>query len=448
MDMNMQYDLLIRHCSVLVEDRELREDLVVAIHGGKIAAIEPAEQGPALRGDAVFDAGGKLLLPGFVDGHTHVCQQLLRGRTTDEYPMIWTRFLVPFESSLRPEDVGVSTRLACLEMIKAGITAFADAGGVHMDQAAEAVAESGMRAALCRSTMDMGAAIPDSMKESAADHIRHTEDLYRAYHGSADGRVSIWCGLRQVMTCSPGLIRESAQMARDYRTGLHAHLCEHKDEVSFCLQNYKKRPAAFLDDMGALGPNLLTAHNVMLSEGDISLLARRGVKIIHCPQANLANHGFPKTPRILEAGLSVGIGNDGASAVALDMFEQMRTLKNGVLAYWGLPVFDPLVLPTQALLRMAALGGAEALGLGDRLGKIAPGREADLILVNLRQPHLYPSQNPAHTLVACASGRDVTDVFIGGKPVMRNREVLTLDEEKILAEGAQNMRAIIRRADI
>jgi 5-methylthioadenosine/S-adenosylhomocysteine deaminase len=442
------YDLLIRRCAILDDDRGLREDMVVAVQDGNIAAIETAGGGADWRGSAVFDAAGKLLLPGFVDGHTHVCQQLLRGRTTDEYPMIWTRFLVPFESSLRPEDVAQSTRLACLEMIKAGITAFADAGGVHMDQAAEVVAESGIRAALCRSTMDMGAAIPDSMKESPADHIRHTEELYRAYHGSAGGRVSIWFGLRQVMTCSPGLIRESAQRARDYRTGLHAHLCEHKDEVSFCLQHYKKRPAAFLDDMGALGPNLLTAHNVTLSEGDISLLARRGVKIIHCPQANLANHGFPKTPRILEAGLSVGLGNDGASAVALDMFEQMRVLKNGVLAYWGLPVFDPLVLPTQALLRMATLGGAEALGLGDRLGSLAPGRAADLILVDTRQPHLYPSQNPAHTLVACASGRDVTDVFVGGKQVMRDREVLTLDEEKILADSAQTMGALIRRAGL
>ncbi|MDR1949516.1 MAG: amidohydrolase [Spirochaetaceae bacterium] len=446
--MNNTCDLLIQNCGLLGDDLKLRENCVVAVAEGKIAAAGPAAGNTAWQGKTTFDAAGKLLLPGFVDGHTHVCQQLLRGRTTDEYPMIWTRFLVPFESSLRPEDVTVSTRLACLEMLKAGITTFADAGGVHMDRAAEAVAESGMRAALCRSTMDTGAAIPASMKESPEDHLRHTEELYRAYHGSAGGRVAIWFGLRQVMTCSPRLIRESAEGARQYRTGLHAHLCEHKDEVSFCLQHYQKRPAAFLDDMGALGPNLLTAHNVMLSEGDITLLAKRGVKIIHCPQANFANHGFPKVPRILEAGLSVGIGNDGASSVALDMFEQLRVLKNGTLAYWGLPVFDPLVLPTAALLRMASPGGAEALGLGDRLGTISPGREADLILLDLRQPHLYPSQNPAHTLIACASGRDVTDVFIGGKPVMRDRRVLTLDEEKILADSARQMAAIVRRADI
>jgi 5-methylthioadenosine/S-adenosylhomocysteine deaminase len=250
------------------------------------------------------------------------------------------------------------------------------------------------------------------------------------------------------MTCSPKLIRESAEAARQYGTGIHAHLCEHKDEVSFCLQHYRKRPAAFLEETGALGPNLLTAHNVLLNDADISLLARRQVNIVHCPQANLSNHGFPKTPRILEAGLSVGIGNDGASSVALDMFEQLRVLKNGVMAFWGLPVFDPVALPTAALLRMASSGGARAIGKGDCLGEIARGKLADLILLDLRQPHFYPSQNPAHTLVACASGRDVTDVIIAGKPVMRNRVVLTLDEEQILAESAVRMKEITGRAVI
>jgi len=250
------------------------------------------------------------------------------------------------------------------------------------------------------------------------------------------------------MTCSPELIRESAQAARQHETGIHAHLCEHKDEVSFCLQRYRKRPTAFLEETGALGPNLLTAHNVLLNDNDITLLAKHQVKIVHCPQANLTNHGFPKTPRILEAGLSVGIGNDGASSVALDMFEQLRALKNGVMAFWGVPVFDPVALPTAALLRMASIGGAQAIGKGDCLGEIAVGKLADLILIDLHQPHFFPSQNAANTLVACASGRDVTDVIIAGKPVMRNRTVLTLDEARILAESKVCMEEIISRAGI
>lgn len=444
----MQIDLLIRNCTLLGEALGPIKDMSVAVSGNAIYEILPTAEDSKFVAVETIEAGGKLLLPGFVDAHTHVCQQLLRGKTTDEYPMIWTRFLVPFESNLTEEDVYISTQLACLEMIKAGITSFADAGGVHMQRAADAVIGSGMRAALCRSTMDIGGNIPDSMKEPAADHMRHTEEFYKEYNGAGDGRVDVWFGMRQVMTCSPELIEQSAARAKELGTGLHAHLCEHKDEVSFCLQNYKLRPAAFLERCGALGPNLLTAHNVVLSEGDITIMAERDVKVVHCPQANLANHGFPKTPRILECGLSVGIGNDGASAVALDHFEQLRVLKNGVIAYWGLPVFDPVVLPTPALLRMGSQGGADAIGKAGLLGSVEPGKLADLILLDISGPHMNPTQNLGHTLISCGSGRDVTHTIINGKLVMRDREVLTLDEREIIAKAGETMRDINRRAGI
>ncbi len=444
----MKCDILIHGCKILDTNYRIKDNISVAIQGNTILSIFDSNQDIDFESEKIIDGKGKLLLPGFVDGHTHVCQQLLRGRTTDEYPMIWTRFLVPFESNLSPTDVRVSTQLACLEMIKAGITSFADSGGVFMEEAANVVIESGIRAAICRSTMDIGSNIPDSMKESVQDHMRHNQELHKAFQGAGEGRLDIWFGLRQVMTCSPELIRETAEQAKSLNTRIHAHLCEHKDEVSFCLQNYKKRPAAFLDDCGALGSNLLTAHNVTLSEGDITLLKERDVKIIHCPQANLSNHGFPKTPRIVEAGLSVGIGNDGASSVALDMFEQLRVLKNGVIAFWGLPVFDPVVLPTETLLKMSSQGGAAALGKEDKLGAIAPGMLADIILIDINQPHFRPSQNLAHTLIACGSGRDVTDVIINGKLIMEARNVLTLDEEKILSEAETHMHDIIKRANI
>ena len=444
--MSTKCDILINNCSIFDDEWNVVNNKTIVINDGCILAIVESSHGYSAAQS--INAEGKLILPGFIDGHTHVCQQLLRGRVTDEYPMVWTRILVPFENSLTAQDVRVSAQLACLEMIKAGITCFADSGGVFMDQVAQTVDESGMRAVLARSTMDMGGAIPDSMRMSTADHMRHTEDLYNEYNGKANGRIDIWYGLRQVMTCSPKLVRETSQRAKEKHTGIHAHLCEHRDEVSFCLQHYKRRPAEFLDDCGALGANLLTAHNVTLSESDITLLAKRNVKIIHCPQANLGNHGFPKTPRILEAGCSIGIGNDGAAAVALDMFEQLRTLKSATVAYWGLPVFDPVVLPTASLLKMSAQGGAAAIGKADKLGKVAAGYKADLILINLRQPHLTPTQNLAHTLIACGSGRDVTDSIIDGRLIMRDRKVLTLDEDKIIAESNAQMESIIHRAQI
>lgn len=443
----MKCDILVKDCRVINPDYTVSEDCSVAITDTLITEIGSAkEMNEKYEAEQLINGKGKLLMPGLIDGHTHTCQQLLRGRVADEYPMVWTRFLVPFESNLTPEDSYVSAKLACLEMIKAGTTSFADSGGVHMHRVADAVIESGMRAAIAKSTMDIGSAITGAMKETAESAVAHTEELYKAYQGSGNGRIDIWFAIRQVMTCSEKLVRMVGEKAREYNTGIHAHLCEHKDEVSFCLQNYKKRPAEFLYDLGVLGPNLLTAHNVVLSEHDITLMAEQGVKVIHCPRANLSNHGFPKTPRILEAGISVGLGCDGAASSNLNLFDEMKALRYGTIAYWGLAVFDPVVLRCPTLLKMATQGGANAIRHGDILGTVEAGKKADLILLNIEQPHIMPSQNLVNSVVEAADGHDVTDSIINGKIVMKDREVLTLDEEKLIAESKVRMKDIIARA--
>ncbi|MBT9778029.1 amidohydrolase family protein [Clostridium sp. MCC353] len=440
-------DILIRNCQILKPDMSVSEACSVVIDHTMIKKIgDVTEMDQQFIPSEVLDGTGKLLMPGFTDGHTHTCQQLLRGRVSDEYPMVWTRFLVPFESNLKPEDSYVSAQLACVEMIKNGTTSFADSGGVHMERVADAVIESGMRAAIAKSTMDMGNAITGAMKETADEAIEHTKELYRAYQGAGDGRIDIWFAIRQVMTCSKELIRMVGEAAAEFKTGIHAHLCEHKDEVSFCLQNYQKRPAQFLDEMGILGPNLLTAHNVMLSDRDISIMAERGVKVIHCPRANLANHGFPKTPQILEAGLSVGLGCDGAAPSNLDLFDEMKVLRYGMLAYWGLASFNPVVMTCPTLLAMATQGGANAIGHGDMLGSVEEGKKADVILLNIDQPHITPTQNLVNSIVDAANGHDVTDSVINGKIVMKDREVLTMDEEKIRREAQIHMDEIVKRA--
>ena len=440
-------DILVKDCQVLRPDMTISDDCSVVIDQSWIKEIGPTTDIEAkYKAAVVVNGKGKLMTPGLVDAHTHTCQQLLRGRVADEYPMVWTRFLVPFESNLLPEDSYVSAQLACLEMIKSGTTAFADSGGVHMHRVADAVIESGMRAAIAKSTMDMGNAITGAMKETAEESIQHTIELYDAYQGAGDGRIDIFFALRQIMTCSEKLVRMVAEESAARNTGIHMHLCEHRDEVSFCLQNYKKRPTPFLADMGILSPRLLTAHNVMLTSADISTLAENQVKIVHCPRSNLANHGFPKTPEILNAGCSVGLASDGAASCGLDLFDEMKALRYSSICYWGLAAFDPVVMPCATLLRMATQGGANALGHGDILGTVEPGKKADVILINLDQPHLRPSQAPLNTLVDAASGRDVTDSIIDGKLVMKDREVLTIDEEKVMYEANIHMNKIIKRA--
>lgn len=440
------FDLVIKDCSVMMPDFSIKKGQDILINNSMIAEI--VDTGIDYESKEMIYGKNKLVMPGFIDGHTHTCQQLLRGRTANEYPMVWTRILVPYESSLTPEDCYFSAKLACLEMIKSGTTAFAESGSTHMEDVAEAAIESGMRAAIARSTMDMGSDIPDSMKESAEKNIIHTEELYEKYQGTGEGRVDIWFAIRQVMACSPELIKEIGMEARHLKTGIHAHLCEHKDEVSFCLQHYQKRPAEFLDDMGVLGPNLITAHNVVLSERDIDLLGENNVKLIHCPRANYANHGFPKTPRILQNRMSLGLGCDGASRPNLSLFAEMKHLLYGTMAFWGLPIFDPDIICAKDLLKMVTVGGAKALQHETMLGTIEVGKKADLITINLMQPHLTPTHNLLNTLVDCASEHDVMDSVINGKIVMKDREVLTMNEEEVINECSKRMKQIAERSGI
>ena len=438
-----KYDLIIRDVTMLDKDYEIQEHVDIAVLGNKIVYV-----GADVQGEAKEEISGKgmLAMPGLVDAHHHNAQQLLRAKPIDEYPMVWTRFLVPFESSLTEDDMYISSQLSMLEMIKSGTTAFADAGGPHMAMTAKAAVESGMRGVIARSTMDMGSNIPDSMKCSAEENIRLTCELFDEWNGAGNDRVRIWFGIRQVMTCSRELLEMTSAKAKELGTGMHAHLCEHKDEVSFCLTNYRMRPAELLEATGCLGPNLLTAHNVVLSESDIALLAERHVGTVHCPRSNLTNHGFPKTPRMLQQGLSIGLGSDGAVTSSLSLWDEVKVLRNGLIAYWGLPIFDPVVIPYRALLRMMSQGGADAIMQGDSLGSIETGKKADIILLDIDQPHLMPTQNLGATLVEAACSGDVRHSIIDGKIIMKDRKVLTMDEEKIMFEAKRAMKDISLRA--
>ena len=441
----MDYDIVIHDAMILTPDFETAEHFSIAIKDGRIARVAPAAGLAGAQAAETIDGRGKLVMPGLIDAHVHSCQQLLRGSLADEFPMIWVRFLVPFEAALTEDDVYWSALLCFLQEIKAGVTAIADSGGRHMHKVVDAAAESGLRAAIARSMMDMGGNLPANMLEKTEEAIENNDRLFAECSGAGGGRIRIFYGMRQVMSCSPELIRRVAEQAGENNTGIHAHLCEHRDEVSFCLQNYKQRPVEFLESQGFLGPNLLTAHNVAFSEKDITLLSKRRVKLVHCPFANLSNHGFPKTPRLLEAGCSVGLGSDGAASGSLDLFGEMRVLRAAIQASQGLSVFDPQVLTVRETLKMASCGGAAAIGLADSLGLIKENYSADLILINLLQPHLYPSANFTTTLLDSVCPGDVSDSIIDGKVIMKDRWVLTLDEEAIMEECAGRMKAITAR---
>jgi len=447
-------DLLITHTTALLPDMTLRNDVAIAVDRGSILALDDnaileARYHPRTR----LDGTGKVAMPGLIDAHTHVCQQLLRGRITDEPPMIWARFLVPFESTLEPEDVYWSTMLSGVEMLKAGITTFADSGGRHMGEAARAVAALGLRACIARSTMDSGGFVPENMRGSVTQNIAETEALYREWHGKANNRIHIWFALRQVMTSTPELVESVAAAAREVNTGIHIHLAEHLREVEHCVVNYRLRPAEWLDALGLLGSNVLAAHSIVLTEKEIQLLAARGVIPVHCPRSNLNSHGFPKTPLFLALGVPIGLGTDGASGGSLDLFEQARLLKSAIQAYRGLPINDAAILPVEDLLRMATSGGARALRLQSHTGTLETGKQADIILVDATAPpysapHLQPTQHLLRTLVMSAGAHDVSDVIVDGVVLMQERRLTQVDEAEIICKAGEHLQAITRRAGI
>lgn len=431
-------DLMINGCEVLRPDYSILNSGVILINDGVIVGIvKKSELDPSITGEITLDGQGKLAIPGLIDAHTHSAQTLLRGSVIDEPPMVWARILVPFESSITPEDVHAGSILFCLENIKAGITTFAEAGGPYMEETCKAAIETGIRAIITRSTMDQGAFIPDSMKETAEEAITKLEELYNAYHGSANERIRIWFGLRQVLTTTPALAEATAARAKELNTGIHAHLAEHFDEVSYCLANFKMRPAEWFDHFGLLGPNFIGAHSVKLSEGEIELMRERKANAVHCPVSNLRSHGFSKTPLMVVRGVNIGLGTDGASGTRLDLFEAMRLLKNAMQARYGIEVNDPVVLPLMEVFKMATMGGARAVNQDKDIGSLEVGKKADVVLLSLNSLHLSPTADLAKTMVATAGASDVNDVVIDGNLILKDRSFLHFDEDEIRIKAGE-----------
>ncbi|MDI6709196.1 MAG: amidohydrolase [Bacillota bacterium] len=406
----------------------------IAIAGGEILAVGPAGSSPAgFVPDEVIEAAGMLATPGLVNAHTHAAMVLFRGYADDMPLMPWlTEKIWPAEARLTGEDVYWGTLLACAEMIRGGTTAFADMY-FFMDDVARAVAESGMRAFLSRGLI--GSA-PNG-EEALAENIA----FVRAWHGGADGRITCALGPHAPYTCPPDYLRKVMEKADALGVGLHIHVAETRAEDDEVRKRYGRSPVAHLDSLGLFDRPTLAAHCVHLDDGDIETLARCGVGIAHCPQSNMKlASGIAPVTRLLEAGARVGIGTDGASSNNdLDMIEETRTAS----FLQKVACEDPTVLPAPRAAALATLGGARAVGLDECIGTLEAGKRADIVLWDWRAAHLNPPHDTYAHLVYAAKGSDVRTVIIDGRVVMRDRVLLTMDEEKVIAEAGRCARRLI-----
>ena len=428
-------DLLIKNAIVMTDYETVEYGMDIAVSDGRITAV--AKSGAReFCAEKTISGEEKLFMPGLIDSHMHTGQQLLKGLVLDAKPIIWTRVMLPFESTLTPEKMKLSAQAAALEMIKSGTTAFIDAGSYYMDAAAEVYEKSGLRGCLSYSTMDEDG-LPESIAMDAAQAVTETDRLYDGWNGK--GNLKVYYSLRALNSCSHELTELAAGHARERGAMLQAHMNEYQGEVDGIIKRENMRPYEFLEKMGVLSDRFLGAHSLILSETEKELIKKRGVKLCHCPFSNCGK-AVPDTPDLAERGIIPGFGTDGAAHGGLSLWNEMRIFRSLMNIYHGVPNRNPKVMPAELLFRMLWEGGAAAVDEAGQCGRIAEGCKADFVSIYLDAGRLIPSGNLLHTMFECAESGDVRDMVVGGKVLMENREVQTLDEEKIRFEMKEYMK--------
>ncbi|MBQ9421180.1 MAG: amidohydrolase family protein [Lachnospiraceae bacterium] len=435
----MKYDILLKDIDYLRPDMTVAKGCTIAILDGKIAGIfDPGgteENCAKPEADTVITGSRLFAMPGITDAHIHTSQQLLRGRLLDEKPVIWKRVNVPFESRLTEESSALSASLAALEMIRCGTTSFVDAGGKYPEVFAEVYEQAGMRGRLSVFTNDNPYA-PETLRAASPEAgVARQRKLKQFLDGRQNGMLRPIYSVTVPTAVSEEMYREMLAAAAEDGVPFETHMNEYSSEVSELLERYGERPFVWLAKEGLIPPEMLAVHSLHLTPEEMEIVAARKIKVAHCPFSN-SGKGVPKTPDMLPRGISCGFGSDGAGHGGLDIFREIRLFRCLMNAVRGLENADPNVMPAETLLWMATQGGAAALFMEDQKpGRIKEGAAADIIVLDMDAPHLWPTQNILHTIVESATGQDVRHSVIGGRLVMKDREMLTLDQERIRADA-------------
>jgi len=437
-------DLLLTNALILTMDAEMRQYAAgaLAIRGDTIVDVGPQERLLAeYQPLETFDCGGKVLMPGLINAHTHVPMTLLRGLADDLRLDVWLMgYMMPVEREfVTPEFVRLGTLLACAELIRSGVTTFNDMYYFE-DEVARAAAEAGMRA-ICSQTI---LKFPSPDAASYEDSMAYAREFIQRWKGHPLIVPAI--APHAPYTCTDEILRASAQLAVELDVPLHIHLAETAQERENMRKERGMPVIPYVKKQGLFQAKVIAAHCVHIDVGEMHTMLHAGAGVAHNPSSNLKlASGFAPVAKMLEVGLNVGIGTDGpASNNDLDMFEEMRLAAFIAKAVTG----DPTALPATTVLSLATRRGAQALHIGHLTGSLEPGKRADLILVDLTPLHNSPSfrrspDAPYAQLVYASKSTDVTDVMINGRWVMRDRRLLTVDEEALLAEA----RALATRID-
>jgi len=437
---------LIRNATVLTMNDEL--DVVqgaVSVRGGRIVSVgaEPVE-----RHDTVIDAGGRYLLPGFVQTHIHLCQTLFRGYADDLRLLDWLSTRIwPMEAAHTPASLAAAARLACLELLRSGTTTILTMETVHdTDAVFAAVSATGIRATIGKCMMDAplpGA--PARLREPMRRSIDDSLALHREWHNTSDGRIRAAFAPRFAVSCSRELLEAVASLSLRDLTLVHTHASEQREEVDIVRRNSGVSNIEYLHLVGLTSPRLNAAHCVWVDQQEQELLAAADVKVTHCPGSNMKlGSGIAPVPDMLDRGICVSLGSDGAACNNhLDMFGEMR-----LAALLQSVRLGPGALPARQALTMATRNGARALGLEAEIGSIEPGKRADLVLIDGTGAHLAPAVDPFSTIVYAARPDDVRMTIVDGEILVKDGLATRLDAEQIVSDANREARALAMRAGL
>ena len=425
--------ILIKNAFILSPNTNFEGKQSLLIKDDVISEIAP--QIDEIDVDKIIDATGKILLPGLINTHTHLSMTLFRGLADDLSLDSWLNdHIWPMEANLNGNYCYIGALLGAVELIKSGTTTFSDMY-FYMEDVARAVDEAGIRAVLSYGMIDFGD------EERRKNEIRENLTLFENCNGMADGRIKVFFGPHSPYTASEELLIKVRELADKYGMGIHIHVSETQKEINDVSEEKGLRPFEYLDKIGLLGPDVVAAHSVWLSDEEIEIIRKNDVKVSHNPCSNMKlASGIAPISKLLENDICVSIGTDGASSNNnLDLIEELKTAS----LLQKVSTLDPKVLSSDEAIAMGTIKGAEALGLDSEIGSIEVGKKADIILIDTNSANMVPdSSSLSSNIIYSANGSNVDTTICNGKVLMENKKLTVLDEDEIYAKARQAIKEL------
>jgi 5-methylthioadenosine/S-adenosylhomocysteine deaminase len=410
----------------------------VLIDDGIISKVS-ATALPADPGTQVYNVQGRLIIPGFVDSHTHLAQSFGRGIYDNVHLTLWLTYLTHF-FDLSPEETYYAVLIGCVEALRTGTTCVAEmtVQGEQGETTLQAIADSGLRAVVCTTMGDYQEGENPAPDMTTSQALEAAEKTFKNWHGKADGRITMRISPVGLPACTEELMCGSRALANQLGVGLHTHCCEGETETANSHERFGISEVEVLQRCGVLGPDTQLVHCIWLSERDRELIAETGSHVITCPSTNTkVTDGMPPMPPLHQLGVNIGIGCDGeASSGSYDMLQEARLAS----LLGKISSNDAAMFPAETTFQMMTRNGSRAIGLGDQVGVLEPGRKADITVIDYPQVHLIDERRLLSNLIYSATGSDVDSVFVAGKLLFWRGKFTHIDEEAITAHALQLMR--------